>query len=108
MGGSQREESYEKYAQLVIDTETEILEKEIEILEKRQEAYEKYYDEVDKLREEEQRTQSAEDVQKQLAALAGGSGSATNAQRKELLTQLESLREEEEQARRRRACQGKG
>jgi hypothetical protein len=89
----------EARAQAFIDAEAKILEAQIESLEKRKEAYEKYFDEVEALEEEKDRTASMDDITKQLAALAGGSGAATNEQRKELMSQLDELRKEEEDAR---------
>lgn len=79
---------------------TKVKNAEIEMLEQRKEAYEKYFDELDQAREETERSQTMEDLTKQLATLAGGSDSATNAQRKELLAQMEELRKSEEEARR--------
>jgi hypothetical protein len=90
----------EARAQAFIDAEAKILEEQIKMLEKRQEAYEKYFDAVDSMEEERDRAQTMEDITKQLSALAGGSGSATNEKRKELLAELESLKEEEAAARR--------
>lgn len=89
----------EARAQALIDAEAKVLEAQIQSLETRKEAYEKYFDEVAALEEEQDRTASMEDITKQLAALAGGSGAATNEQRKELMSQLEDLRQEEEDAR---------
>lgn len=89
----------EARAQAFIDAEAKILEKQIESLEARKEAYEKYFDEIDALEEEQERTMSMQDITKQLSALAGGSGAATNEKRKELMSQLEELRKEEESAR---------
>lgn len=85
----------EKLAQSFIDTQMEITEKEIEELEKRKEAYEEYFDELDALQEEQDYEQDRESLVKQIQALSGGSGTATNQKLKELRQQLNELEEEE-------------
>lgn len=92
-------EDQEILAQSIIDAEVKILEAQIENLEKRKEAYEKYFDEVDKMEEERDRTATMNDIAKQLSALSGGHDASTNALRKELMSQMNDLREEEENAR---------
>ena len=94
-----RKEDQEALAQSIIDSEAKILEAQIENLEKRKEAYEKYFDEMDAMEEEQERSATMQDISSQLAALAGGSDAATNSLRKELMSQMEDLRKEEEQAR---------
>ena len=93
-------EDNEARAQSFIDAESKVLEAQIDALEKRKEAYEKYFDAVDAMEEEQDRASTMEDITKQLAALTGGSGAATNEKRKELLAEMEELKQEEESARR--------
>lgn len=95
----QRREDAEALAQSMIDSEAKVLEAQIESLEKRKEAYEEYFDKIDALEEEEERTATMNDIAKQLSALAGGSDAATNSLRKDLMSQMDDLRKEEEEAR---------
>ena len=89
----------EALAQSIIDSESKVLEAQVENLEKRKEAYEQYFEEVDALEEEQERTATMQDITNQLAALSGGNDSATKALRKDLMSQLNDLQKEEEQAR---------
>lgn len=70
-----------------------------EFLEKQKEQYQDYWDRLDAFEEEQEREQSRQDVVRQLAALAGGSDAATNSLRKDLLSQLADLEQEEAEAR---------
>ena len=92
-------EDQEMLAQSIVDSEAKILEAQIETLEKRKEAYEEYFDTIDQLNEEEERKATMEDLTRQISALAGGNDSASNSLRKELMSQMEDLRKEEEEAR---------
>ena len=82
----------------LLEEENKQLEEQIEAQEKLKEQYQETWDTLDKLEEEQVRQKSKEDIIKQLTALEGGSDSATNALRKDLISQLEDLQEEEREA----------
>ena len=95
------EENSEKiisYVEQEIEAKKELLEQEKENLEKQQENYEDYWDKIDTFDEEREREKTRESIVSQLEALAGGSGSATNARRKELLSQLKDVEKEQQEA----------
>ena len=64
-------------------------------LEKKQELYGDYWEKIDALEEEQNNNTKRDSLLNQLSALAGGSGSATNALRKDLLNQIEDLNAEQ-------------
>ena len=93
------EETVEDFMDEYRDIITEQYEKEKEVLEQRKQSYEDYWSKLDGLQQEEERAQSRQNLIDQIAALSGGSGSATNNLRKQLISQLNDLNKEEEQAR---------
>ena len=92
------ESDYEEYVSYIEQVLNEEIESEKEALEKRKEMYEKYWEIADAQQEEREREQSRESILSQLQALSGGSDSATNAKRKELLAELEDINKEQAEA----------
>lgn len=88
-------ESAKSAAEALIEAEQAKTDTLKEQLDKRKELYEDYWDKLDALDEEEERNANRQSLLNQLSALSGGSGSATNSLRKDLLQQLEDLNKEQ-------------
>ena len=81
-----------------LEEENAALEKQIEAQEELKTKYEETWSTLDALEEEQERDKSRDDIIRQLSALEGGSDSATNSLRKDLMQQLQDLQEEEREA----------
>ena len=92
-------DAQEKY----IDELHAIVEKEYEyqkqLLDARKESYENYFERLDALEEERDRTEQKESIIGQLSALSTATGGNSKQIQKDLLAQLKSVQEEEEDAR---------
>jgi hypothetical protein len=97
------QEGYDTLLKQYKDTAKEAYEHEKELLEERRDTYEDYWDKVDTMEEEREREQDRDAIVRQLGAISGGSGAATNALRKDLLQQLQDVDEEAKEARKQAA-----
>lgn len=93
---SKADETYLDNLRGIIEQEYEY---QKELLEERKESYENYFDAVDSLNEDIERSQNKESLIAQISALSTGTGGNVKQLRKDLLTQLEDLSKEEEEAR---------
>ena len=88
----------QEFANRYKESKEKELEDEIAIIDKKKEAYQEYFEEVDALEEEQERTQSKEDIIRQLSALSSGVNGTTKSKIKELQSQLDDLLKEEQEA----------